>query len=177
LNYSIKENYLKRHKEPFGTMKTKVLDIITAYGDPKRTIQQERYHELKHEREAFDFIKAGFTNRSIKFGNQMFVFMGMNGEEVTSYDIRCFQKPRYTSFGQFELESQKVVRVNVSEKNFRLWNCTCKYFFKNNTCKHIIALAQQGNLLTLKPEADTTMMSSRRPAGRPKKNSSALIKD
>lgn len=57
-------------------------------------------------------------------------------------------------------------------------SCTCPSFFKNNMCKHIIALAMREKILTYADNLNPTVISAvRRRPGRVKNSSKALSKD
>lgn len=174
INKSLKYNFLHRQREPFGTFKVKVLDIITSYSDPNRVIHYERTHDLKHERQAFEYIKSGIECRQIG----PFVYMAMeDGTTITVLDINRFQRPKFADFDHYSTELRTVCRISVSEESYKQWNCTCYGFFKENVCKHILALAVQKKKMVLKPEANTTPMSTKKATGRPKHASKALVID
>lgn len=176
INKALKYNFLNRRKEPFGTFKIKILEIIESYGDPSRSVQFQRTHSLKHERQSFDFLREGLKLRSAKIEGEQLIFV--SGHDITAFDISRFQHPKYTNFEEFELDMKSsIYRINVSNEDFRRWNCTCYCFFKENTCKHILAVAVQRKKMVLKPEANTLMMSRKKSAGRPKHSSKALVID
>lgn len=69
----------------------------------------------------------------------------------------------------------------IAQISAELWDtqstCTCPVFFKQNICKHIVALAIREGLLKNTDNCNPTLISAtRKKAGRPKHAQSALVK-
>lgn len=179
INKSLKDK-LKRHKEPVGTFKARLVEIVHAYGDPEREIIDERKFELQHERKAFDWLKGSKKTRTVHCKETMKKFVYVPGNEiteVTSQDIVRFEQPKFDNFEQYSSLFGQVHRVETTSNDIKKWNCCCWFFFKNNVCLHILVVAVRNQLYQLRPEANTTMISHKKATGRPKQVSKALIKD
>lgn len=180
INKSIKYNYLKRHKEPLGTFMVQMLHIVQAYSTPKREIAFTRSVNLTDERKAFDMINGQKKLRTIheSHAQNTFVYVPGSGKaEVSSWDITRFENPAYPTFDVYTEELGKIHRVDVGPGQFNTWTCTCTHFFKTNGCAHILLVAVKRNCYTLRPEANTALLSTRKPGGRPKYVSKALCID
>lgn len=180
INKSIKYNYLKRHKEPFSAFKEQIMRITEAYSDPDRLVVSERQVALADERKAFEYLKTAKKLRTVIQNHQGRVFVYLPGRgvnEVTQLDIENFENPEYTSLDAYMEELGKVARVEVTGSRFTAWICTCKNFFKTNGCAHILVVAVKRKCYTLRAEANTEILSSKKPCGRPKFITKALCRD
>ena len=64
--------------------------------------------------------------------------------------------------------------INVDSTNWLNGRCSCPFFFKNNQCKHLIALAASLKLVTIPDCAKTVPIGQKRAPGRPMKARRAL---
>jgi hypothetical protein len=179
INKSIKYNFLRRHKEPFGTFKVQILHIVKSYSSPLREIAMERQICLQDERKAFDLLKSSKKIRTITHDNATtyVYFPGKEKSDVSSLDISQFENPVYSNLQTFIEEYGQLHRVQVNNGLFTTWICTCSHFFKTNGCAHILVAAVHRKLYILQPGANTALLSNKKSCGRPKFISKALCFD
>ncbi|XP_065093758.1 uncharacterized protein LOC135714343 [Ochlerotatus camptorhynchus] len=181
LNKSLKYNHMNRQKEPFCSFKAIILKIIYEYGDPLRDIAQERnFISITNERKAFDWLKMRKKMRTCQApmeGKQYVYLPGRQKAEVSLHDIQSFENPEYRTFDQFVEDFGSLHRVDVSSYEWNSWNCTCYHFLKKNFCCHVLAVAVNRGKHVLGAESNTTAMGRKKPVGRPKIVSKALIVD
>nr|XP_029722901.1 uncharacterized protein LOC115263748 isoform X2 [Aedes albopictus] len=176
INKSIKYNALHRQKQTLATFKTLLLRLVETYGDPARLVHRHRVFGIQEQREAWRFLNSGKTTRPVRCGIHVYMFIpGSEREEVSMNEIRRFMVPKYTSFEDYKVDLNTIHRVSMPDENYMQWNCTCRIFFKNNICSHIVIAAVKQGLYQLPPEADPTIIGRKKPTGRPKKMSKALV--
>lgn len=178
INKSIKYNYLKRNKEPFSTFKVQMMNIIKAFSDPEREIATERSINQADERKAFDFLKSSSkirTHNDTDQGKTHVFVPGKEAREVTSLDIDRFENPEYPTLEAYIEDLGRIHRVEITGPNFKAWKCTCAHFFKTNGCAHILIVAVKRTYYTLRPEANTVLLSVKKAAGHPKFITLSLI--
>lgn len=125
----------------------------------------------------------------------MCVFMAQAKSDVPTYIVPSSNCPaelanvkhytelvgkRWTSFDEFINHGHQFFWIVILSPD--AWDtrssCTCPPFFKNNMCKHIIALAMRENLLKYTDDLNPTVISNvRRRPGRSKNASNALSKN
>lgn len=174
LNRSIKEEHLLRAREQFGTFKHRILNVVENYGKQERKIYEERTYSLDDERKAFNFFKEGKRARNV---DDFLYVPGGQSTEVTARDIEMFNNPSRRSLDQYLDDREVVHRVAITDARWTSWNCTCRWFFKHNTCHHVVVAAVRQRRYQLRPEANTSSLTQKRKPGRPKKMSKALIID
>nr|XP_029715340.1 uncharacterized protein LOC115254029 [Aedes albopictus] len=116
LNKSLKDK-LRRQKEPLGTFKSRLLEIVFEYGDPERTIVCERIFDLETERKTYDWLKTSKKVRTVNCQETLKCFTYIPGKEVndiTSQDIVSFEQPKLDSFEKFAADFGKLHRVESS---------------------------------------------------------------
>lgn len=178
INKSIKYNYLKRHKEPLGTFKAQMLSIIKAYSSPDREVYFERSVNLSDERKAFDTLKGPKKLRTVNTNQTQYVYIPGRGKtDVSLMDIANFENPVYSNLEEYAENLGQIHRVHVNGNRCITWTCTCTHFFKTNGCAHILVVAVRRNNYTLRTEANTALLSTKKSGGRPKFISKALCKD
>lgn len=81
---------------------------------------------------------------------------------------KCLVKRDWTSFDEFiNFGFQQFWIVTLSLTEWKLSSCcTCPVFFKQNMCKHIIAIAVKENVLEFPEIANPVLLTKRRTAGR-----------
>jgi hypothetical protein len=65
--------------------------------------------------------------------------------------------------------------INNNRVNWKNSSCSCKSFFKNYICHHIVGLAYRYKLIVIPENAKTVPISKKRPRGRPAKRKPALF--
>lgn len=89
-----------------------------------------------------------------------------NNANETYY--KCLVKREWKSFDEFlNFGFQKFWTVTLSLNNWKESSfCTCPFFFKQNICKHIIAIAVKEKVLDFPEIANPVLLSKKRSAGR-----------
>jgi hypothetical protein len=168
---AIKECRFMKERVPFEVFKTRVLIVLEKYSALSRVKKLTPTYDLEIERKAFDWIKSEKKCRTFNepANAKIFVFLPEQEKKIVSiHDIDTFHNPKYTSFDTFSQDIGNVHRVEVTDANWRAWNCTCYMFFKTNRCHHIVVAAVFRNQNKLQPEANTALLSVKRKPGRPK---------
>jgi len=95
-------------------------------------------------------------------------------EECEEY-FRERKEANWTSFDQ--AISHRLYYVSINEENWKLSKCSCYWWSKNYSCKHMIAVCFRSRLLQSYPdECKHVDFGCKRRRGRPKQNKSALVR-
>lgn len=180
VNRAIKECHLMKERVPFGIFKSRILTVVEKYSAPNRTVQHAREYGISIERKAHDWLQSGKKCRTVNDwdNGKVYAFLpGHEKQDVSIHDIDVFHNPRYTAFDEYSQSIGCVHRVDATDIDWRAWCCTCYTFFKTNSCHHIVVAAVSRGRYKLRPEANTSSLTVKRPPGRPKAMSRALIID
>lgn len=90
--------------------------------------------------------------------------------------IERYENLQWSDFNEFVSIRFSLYKVEIECSNWRDSKCTCKYFFKEYMCKHIIGLAAKHRLFKLPREANNQKISSKAKRGRPALAKKALFK-
>lgn len=116
--------------------------------------------------------------------------MAKGEKELTSRMIRDIVSLNFNSFEKFKeknFRAHKVTIYETKENRSSIGTCTCKFFYKNFKCDHLLGTAMRlgnykiDNVTKQKAkqifEASAPLPGKARKPGRPKKVTSALQKD
>lgn len=180
LNRAIKDHHLDRTREPFGTFKTKIMKVVEKYGADERIIYDKRLYTIEDERRAFNFIRAGKRTRIVQDWSDRAKYMYFptaNNTEVTVREIEVFNNPDRRSLEHYLKDMELIYCIGITDDHWTTWNCSCRWFSKHNSCYHVVVAAVTTKKYQLRPEANTSSLTQKRPPGRPKKMTKALIVD
>ncbi|XP_021701033.1 uncharacterized protein LOC110676644 isoform X2 [Aedes aegypti] len=172
LNRAIKEHHLDRTREPLGTFKARIMSVVEYYGKDERVICEERTYSVEDERMAYDFIRTGKRTRTVHDWSDRvkhLYFPTGNNAEVTGREIEAFNNSDRRSLDHYLTDMEATHRVTMTDTLWFNWNCTCRWFFKHNSCYHVLVAAVTSGAYQLRPEANTLPLVKKRPPGRPKK--------
>jgi len=106
-------------------------------------------------------------------------FASPNGANLKEQDISKFLRMNknisWRSFNSY-VECQNSLRmISFNCANLHASNCTCNFFKKSYTCKHIVGIAILTKILQVPPEAKNIPIGTKRKRGRPAKAKKALV--
>ena len=99
-------------------------------------------------------------------------------DEINNY-IRKTKSLKWRSFDSYVQFQTRMWVVTFNDNDWFSSICTCPPFAKTYTCKHILAIAIINKHFQVKPEAKSSEgdLAKKRPRGRPKKATKALVID
>lgn len=113
----------------------------------------------------------------------VYVFAGERMDEIKLEDVRAYENYKANNFDDFIVNMKSIYQMTFSDETCNDWinaTCTCAAHFKNNMCKHILAVAYRLDVLpppdSLLKKIETPAPKKNRP-GRPPKATKALIID
>lgn len=186
-NAVIKRKITLRRRLPMNQfmacMKEMTADISKQFSKGERALKFEPNIKKTTFEKAAEMIKRTFQSFKAKQApnSNKAIFSVPSSkcaiENATPSYFKTLQKKTWNSFDEFIVHSYQ--QFYVVEISFDNWNsestCTCREFFKEHMCKHIIAIAVQQNIATIPESANPApLVATRRKPGRPRRTAHAL---
>lgn len=185
-NAVIKRSITMRKRLPLNQFLASMCDLMTEiskqFSSGKRTIINSPVVHKKLMRAATQLEQKQFKAFKAKSTVPTYIVPSSNCPaelKKIAYYTTLVSKS-WSSFDEFVNHGFQffwIVQISSDSWDSKS-SCTCPTFFKQNMCKHIIALAMRENLLPYTDDLNPTVISAvRRRPGRSKNSSNALSKE
>lgn len=133
-----------------------LMDIVSdrsrAYVYGKIPFQSELKISEDVMSKEFELAKSKKSMCSLSLDDELkfFMYAGDNENIITIQLVGEFYKHEYETFNEFSRKAFLIWEITL-QKNFDKWceaRCTCPAFFKEYTCKHIVAVASRLGIIT-----------------------------
>lgn len=186
-NAVIKRKITLRRRLPMNQlmscMKEMTTDISTQFSKGERSLKSEPNIKRVTYEIAAEMVKNGFKSFKAKQSpNATKIIFSMPSKKCApenatpSYHKTLLHK-KWSSFDDFIVHGyQQFHIVEISADNWKSKStCTCREFFKEHMCAHIIAIGVRQNITTIPVFANPApLIATRRKAGRPRRTTYAL---
>lgn len=186
-NAAIKRKITLRRRLPFNqfvcSMKTLVNEISMQFNNGERMISTEPKVSKKMRTEAAAMCQNHFKSFKAKSSiEDQLVFMvpSTKCDETIANEkhYRSLVKRNWESFDEYIVHGHhKFYIVQLCVNTWTESNCTCVSFFKQNVCKHIIAIGMQRKLIVNIDTANPTLLGKRKTGGRAPNATHALSRE
>lgn len=176
-NAVIKRKVTFRKRLPFNkfmiTMKQMAEDISQQIFDKVRVIAKEPTIKKEFWTKAAMMHADNFKSFRVKGQNNdktisVVPSSKCDPKNANENYFKCLVKRDWKTFDEFiSFGFQQFWTVTLSMTDWKISSsCTCPVFFKENMCKHIIAVGVKENVIEFPEIANPVLLAKRRPAGR-----------
>lgn len=164
-------------------MKEMTADISTQFSKGERSLKSEPNIKRKTYEIAAEMLKGGFKAFQAKQlpNSTTMVFSvpskKLAAENATPVYYKVLQQKKWNSFDDFIVHGyQQFYIVEISTDNWQSKSkCTCREFFKEHMCAHIIAIGVREKVTQIPDYANPApLAATRRKPGRPRRTAYAL---
>lgn len=185
-NANIKRNFTLRKRLPlnqfFISMNEMVVSASKKLSTGDQCITSEPTLTKNMLSKGVELEVNGLTLFKAKFEEQkripIYVVPSETCENPNKAHYKYLAKKQWTTFDEFIEEGfNKFYIIHLSQKDWKSSSkCSCPCFFKQNMCKHVIALAVRRKLFEVPKTLNRKMLTNqKKKPGRPKGAAKALI--
>jgi len=184
-NGVIKEECSFRERYPLGRFLVFISQVVNEWSVKRDHINLHIDAKIWFDRpkiELDDWTKANQwlqQKKTIVKLNNSFYIPSKLKTSLDKSEVRAYQtildSLTWDSFEDLNKSTTSIYKIDVNTEQWEDSSCSCIYFMKNYTCKHIIAVANKLKLNVMPDNAKQIPLGMKRKRGAPSKTKTALF--
>lgn len=180
ISASLKKEHTLREKLPVKQFLNNVVELLSKWSLNCKKFSEVKTISLKEWTSGYEWVlkNKNVLRKDIENGTNFYVTSSNSDEQLINEEMLenyLELQENWSSFEEFKKLDKCIWTIFIKYDNLDESSCTCLYFMKNLTCKHVLGMKIKLNLVTVPNEVKPILVGQKRKRGRPLKTSKAII--